>query len=98
MMILFRLVPTLFYFSHNVKAAAAVTPALTDTPQLLQLPTLQQPNTTSFAEPKSVNLRLPPPPVPSRILHTDTRPKIPATPVPTSLSSGKSPERLTTSI
>ena len=97
MMFSFRLVPTLFYFSHIVKAAAAVPPALTDTPQLLQLPTLQQPNTTSFAKPKSVNLPLLPPPVPFRISHTDTRPKIPATPVPTSLLIGTSTEHLTTS-
>ena len=69
----FWLVPTLFYFSHIVKAAAAVSPAPTDTPQLLQLPTLQQP---SFAKAKSVNLSLPPPPGPFRIHILTQAPKL----------------------
>lgn len=94
----FWLVPTLFYFSHIVKAAAVALPALTDTPQLLQLPALQQPNTTSFAKLKSVNLPLPtlPVPFPFRTSHTDTHSNIPATPVPTSLLSGTFPTHLTT--
>ena len=68
----FLLLPTLFYFSHLIRAAAAPPPTLTNIPQLFQLPRLQQHNNATVSSPKSVNLSHPHSPIPSHIPHTNT--------------------------